>query len=359
MTTHLGTPSCCVGIDVAKATLDVAVGDTAPVWQAANNPEGIATIVTRVQTAGADLVVLEATGGLERPLAVALAQAAVPVAVVNPRQVRDFARATGQLAKTDTLDARLLARFGASVRPAPRDMRGALAQRLSALVARRHDLVGMLTAEQNRLHSLPADLRMEVQEHVAWLRTRRDALDEQLAALIASQPVWREQAALLRSVPGVGPVLTATLLADLPELGQLSRQKLAKLVGVAPLNRDSGTWQGTRRCWGGRATVRTALYMSALAATRCNPVIRAHYQQLLSRGKLKKVALVACMRKLLGILAALVRTARPWDPHYPRKAATPNTHNRTDQAEPGAVPSRLGHAQPSTAPARALEAAMT
>jgi transposase len=325
MTTQSTTTICCVGIDVAKATLDVALGETAPVWQAANAPDGIAAVVRRVQAAQASLVVLEATGGLERPLAVALAQAAVPVAIVNPRQARDFARATGQLAKTDTIDARLLARFGEVMRPAPRDLKPALTQRLSVLVARRTDLVGMLTAEQNRLHSLPADLRAEVAEHVAWLRKRRDAVDAQLAALIASQPAWRQQAARLQSVPGVGPVLTATLLADLPELGQLSRQQLAKLVGVAPLNRDSGTRQGTRRCWGGRGSVRTALYMSALVATQHNPVIRAYYQRLVAAGKLKKVALVACMRKLLTILSALVRTRSHWDPQYRQPLGHPHT----------------------------------
>jgi transposase len=269
--------------------------------------------------AGASLVVLEATGGLEAVLAAELAAAGVPVAVVNPRQVRDFARAMGKLAKTDALDAAVLARFAAAVRPAPRPLPDAAAVDLRALVARRRQLVEMLTAERNRLRAAPARLRPET--HVRFLRAALDDLDRDLGAAVRASPLWREAEDLLRSVPGIGPVVSATLLAELPELGTLGPKQLAALVGVAPLNRDSGARRGTRSVWGGRAGVRAALYMAALVGVRHNPPLRAFHARLRAAGKPPKVALIACMRKLLTTLNALLRHRTTWHTPPARAAA--------------------------------------
>lgn len=306
----------CVGIDVAKAALDVAVSPTAERWTLAYTEREVAGLVRRLTGLHPALVVLEATGGLEGPLVGALATAGLPVVVVNPRQVRDFAKATGTLAKTDALDAAVLAHFAAAVRPTPRPLPDAATQTLAALVTRRRQLVEMLTAERNRLGSAPRVLRAEIQAHLTWLQRRLARLDTDLGQAIRTSPVWRVQDDLLRSVPGVGPVLSATLLASLPELGTLNRKAIAALVGVAPLNRDSGTLRGRRRVWGGRAAVRAVLYMGTLVAVRHNPVLRAFSQRLRAVGKLPKVALTACMRKLLTILNAMLKHQTRWNPSY-------------------------------------------
>jgi transposase len=259
-------------------------------------------------------VILEATGGFERPVAAASAAAGLPIAVVNPRQARDFARATGRLAKTDRIDAQILARFAQAVRPAPRPVPEEEAQALAEITTlRRRRLVGMLTAENNRLGAATTKLvRKRLRAHVRWLEKELSRTDRDLEEAINESPTWRENEELLRGVPGVGPVVARTLLAELPELGSLPPKQLAALVGVAPLNRDSGAFRGRRAVWGGRATVRAALYMGALVATRHNPQIKEFYERLLGAGKPRKVALVACMRKLPIILNAMLKNRTPW-----------------------------------------------
>lgn len=306
------TPAVFIGIDVAKAQLDLAVRPSQEHWTIANDPAGIAALVPQLQARQPTLVVMEATGGLEIPVAAALAAAALPVAIVNPRQIRDFAKAVGQLAKTDALDAQLLARFAEVIRPPTRPVPEAQAQALAALLARRTQIVGMLVAEQQRLASTLPSVRPRVETHITWLRAEQADLDRELRQTIRASPVWREKDDLLRSVPGIGPVLATTLIAELPELGQLNRKQIAALVGVAPLNCESGLLRGHRITWGGRARVRTALYMATLVAIRYNPVIRAFYEQLCAAGKVKKVALTASMHKLLLILNAVLRQRCPW-----------------------------------------------
>jgi transposase len=308
----MDTSALYMGIDVAKAQLDIAVRPSGEQWTATNDEAGITTLVARVQTLRPALVVLEATGGRELPVTAALAAAGLSVAVVNPRQVRDFARAIGQLAKTDALDAQVLARFAEVVRPTPRPLPDAQAQELSALLTRRRQLVGMLTAERQRLETASLAVRSRIQTHLTWLEQELAALDRDLHDAVRASPLWREQEDLLRSVPSIGPPTACTLLADLPELGHLSHKAITALVGVAPLNCESGTLRGRRIVWGGRARVRTVLYMATLVATRHNPVIRTFYQRLCAAGKPKKVALVACMHKLLRILNAILRHRTPW-----------------------------------------------
>lgn len=303
-----------VGIDLSKDYLDVAVRPTGQQWRMGNTEEELDQLVKRLQGLSPALVVLEATGSLEVPVAAALGAVDLPVAVVNPRQVRDFARATGKLAKTDKLDAQVLALFAERVRPTPRPLPDAAAQALSALLARRRQLVAMLTTERNRLGTALPNVRPGIQEHIVWLEGKLGELSDRMSQLLRESPLWREKEDLLQGVPGVGPVLSLTLLADLPELGTLGRRQIAALVGVAPLNRDSGSLRGKRTVWGGRAKVRAVLYMAALVAARFNPVIRAFYQRLLAAGKPKKVALIACMRKLLTILNAMVKHRHPWNP---------------------------------------------
>ena len=303
-----------VGIDVSKSYLDVAVAPTGQQWRVSHTEEGLGPLVERLQGLSPALVVLEATGGLELPVVAALAMANLPLVVVNPRQVRDFARATGKLAKTDKLDAQVLALFAERVRPAPRPLPDPQTQELNALVARRRQIVAMLVTEQNRLGTALPSVRPGIQEHIAWLEGKLGEMNDGMGKLLRESPLWREKKELLRGVPGVGPVLTLTLLAELPELGTLDRRQVAALVGVAPLNRDSGTLRGKRTVWGGRAKVRAVLYMATLVATRFNPVIRAFYQKLLAVGKPKKVALTACMRKLLTILNAMLKHRSPWQP---------------------------------------------
>jgi len=293
----------------------VASRPTGEVWQVTNDADGINALVQRLTGMAPSLVVLEATGGLEWALTAELAATGLPVAVVNPRHVRDFARAAGTLAKTDVLDAQVLAHFGQAMEPDPRPLPDADAQDLQALVGRRRQLVEMITAEKNRRRTVIARIRPQVEEHIRWLEQSLEDLDRDLDGFIRSSPMWRTKDRVIRSVPGVGPVLSATLLANLPELGALSRGQIAALVGVAPFNRDSGTLRGKRTVWGGRRRVRATLYMAALVASRYNPVIKDFYQRLCSMGKPKKVALTACMRKLLVILNSMVRLGRDWQPN--------------------------------------------
>lgn len=313
-------PFIYVGVDVSKDRLDVACRPTNQVSTFINDPTGIAALTEELKLLQPQLIVLEATGGLERPLVGALAAAGLPVAVVNPRQVRDFARATGQLAKTDRIDAAVIAHFGEAIKPEVRSLPDDFTQQLDALITRRRQLVEMLVIERNRLSSTISELRSNVKQHIDYLQKLLDELDQQLDQIITNSPIWKAKDDLLQSTKGVGPVLSRTLLAELPELGHLSRQEISKLVGVAPLNNDSGKHSGKRSCWGGRASVRAVLYMGALAATRCNPVIKEFYQRLLAKGKQKKVALVACMRKLLTILNAMVKHSTPWNADFARSA---------------------------------------
>jgi transposase len=301
-----------VGIDVSKDTLDLAVRPTGDRYQQANDADGIAQLIKQLRRVRPALVVCEATGGWERLLVGALAAARLPIVVVNPRQVRDFAKATGRLAKTDRLDAEIIARFADAVRPEPRSLPSADARALDDLVTRRQQLIEMRTAESNRRRLASHRMQRQLDEHLTWLDRQILDLDEELDLTLRNSPVWREQADVLRSAKGVGPILTATLLSALPELGHLNHREIAALVGVAPFNRDSGMWRGTRQIWGGRAPVRAVLYMATLSAVRTNPVLRGFYQRLINAGKLHKVALVACMHKLLTILNAMARDSRPW-----------------------------------------------
>jgi transposase len=304
-------PEVFVGMDVSQACVDVAV-HPGTAFQIPNDESGSAQAVDRLQALRPTLIVLEATGGLEVPLAGALAAAGLPVVVINPRQVREFARATGQLAKTDRLDAQVLAHFAEAIRPPVRPVPDEQTQALAALVARRRQLIEMLTAEKSRVRLAARPIQTRLQAHITWLERELASTNADLQRTIQDSPVWREQDDLLRSVPGVGPVLVTTLFANLPELGTLSRKEVAALAGVAPFPRDSGTLKGRRTIWGGRAHVRAVLYMAALVATRRNPVIRAFYQRLCQAGKAKKLALTACMRKLLTILNAMVKNGTPW-----------------------------------------------
>jgi transposase len=310
----MSIPPCFVGIDVAKAELEVALRPSGERWTLPNAEAGLAALVARLQAVAPTLIVLEATGGYQRAAVAALAAAGLPVVVANPRQTRDFAKATGQLAKTDALDAGALAHFAEAVRPTPRPLPDAQTEALRALLTRRRQLVAMRTAEHNRLGSAPPAVQADITAHLAWLDQRLATLDDDLDTTLRASPVWRERAELLRSVPGIGPVCTRTLLLDLPELGTLSRQRLAALAGVAPFNCDSGTIQGRRAIWGGRAPLRATLYMAVLVAVRYNPVLKAFYARLRAVGKAKKVALTACMRKLLTILNAMVKHHTPWQP---------------------------------------------
>jgi len=304
-------------VDVSKGRLEVFVHPTAERFGVPNNDAGADELLARLEESSPALVVLEATGGFERPVAAALVASGLAVAVVNPRQARDFARATGRLAKTDRIDAQSLARFAEAVHPAPRAIPGEEALALGEILARRRQLVEMLTAEKNRLVTASTrQVKKRIEVHLLWLEKELARTERDLEEAIEESPVWRENEELLRSVPGVGPILAKTLLAELPELGELKNKQLAALVGVAPLNRDSGILRGKRAIWGGRSGVRAALYMGALVATRCNPTVKVFYERLLAAGKPKKVALVACMRKLLVILNAMLRKRTPWRPSH-------------------------------------------
>jgi transposase len=305
-----------VGIDVSKARLDVALLPSGQTFAVANDEEGLRELTEKLTEVRPALVVLEATGGLQRPLAAALAASEIACAVVNPRQARDFAKAIGKLAKTDRIDALVLARFAEAVGPEPKVPPEAEAVEFQAILARRRQIIQMMTAEKNRLGAASSrKVRSRLEAHIRWLEKELARTDRDLDEAIADSPTFNENEALLRSVPGVGPVLCRTLLAEVPELGSLSPRELSALVGVAPINRDSGTLRGRRGVWGGRARVREALYMAALVATRYNPAIKEFYGRLVASGKPKKVALVACMRKLLTILNAMIRERTLW--RYP------------------------------------------
>jgi len=305
----------CVGIDVAKDHLDVHVRPIDESFRVPHDEAGVVTLLARLRTIAPTIVALEASGGYEVPLTAALASAGLPVAVVNPRQIRDYARAVGQLAKTDRLDAQIIARFAEAVRPEPRPVPDAQAQALGELIARRRQLVDMLTAEQNRRRLL-RDRRLQhhVDAHIKWLEEALRRLDHDLTTLVRSTPAWREADDLLRSAKGIGPVTSCTLIADLPELGRLDRRRIAALVGVAPFARDSGVFRGRRMIAGGRPHIRRVLYMATLAAIKHNPVIRTFHHRLVAAGRPSKVAITAAMRKLLTILNAMLRDRRPWQP---------------------------------------------
>ena len=302
----------CVGVDVAKNTLDVAVSNSKETRQFNNDHQGITSAVHYISSLKPVRIILEATGHYEMPLAVSLHTSRLPVVIVNPRQVRDFARATGVLAKTDSIDAMVLALFGLQVKPEIRLLPDQKAREMGNLLARRRQLIEMLTAEYNRLLQADESIRPSIEIHIKWLEEAISAINNDLDRQIQSSPSWCEKDNLLKSVPGVGKVVSTTLLIELPELGILNRRKIAALVGVAPLNRDSGTMRGKRTVWGGRAKLRAVLYMAALVGVRRNPVLTAFYQRLLNAGKAKKVALVACMRKLLTILNAMIRSKTVW-----------------------------------------------
>lgn len=302
-----------IGIDIAKASLDIAVQPEGTVWSCRNDEAEFKPLVKQLRLREPKLIVLEATGGLEIPVVAAMASAGLPVVVVNPRQVRDFAKATGQLAKTDRIDARVLARFGEAVRPAIRPLKDVKTRELDALLTRRRQLTDMLTAEKNRLSSAPKSVRKDIKNHIVWLEKRLRDVNSGLNSAIKGSPIWCEHDEILQSTPGVGPVLSVTLLAELPELGTLNRRQIAALAGVAPFNRDSGKFRGKRAIWGGRAEVRSVLYMSTLTAVRYNPVIRAFYQRLTKAGKKHKVAMTACMRKLLTILNVMIKNQTSWN----------------------------------------------
>jgi transposase len=303
-----------VGIDVSKASLEVAVRPTGESWSAANTPEGIARVIQRLVPLHPTLIVVESTGGLERPLIAELCFAHLAVALVNPGRVRDFARSTGELAKTDKLDAGVLAHFAEAVKPAVVALPSEQEQLLSALMTRRRQLVEILTAEKNHLLSTPSKARSWVERNITSLEQQLDELNREIDDFIKHDPAFRDKEQILRSAPGVGRITAAMLLSDLPELGKLDRKKIAALVGVAPFNRDSGPRSGKRQVKGGRAPVRAVLYMATVCAVRFNPVLKAFYSRLLDHGKLKKVALVACMRKLLTFLNAMIRDSRAWTP---------------------------------------------
>jgi transposase len=318
-----------VGIDVSKARLDVACRPQGRAWQCANDSEGIAALVERLLALNPALVVLEATGGYEAPLAAALAAAGLPACVINPRQARDFAKAAGKLAKNDRIDAAVLAHFAEALRPRPRPLPEAEVAALDALLARRRQLLGMLTMERNRLGTCRAgSVKADLEAHIAWLEERLRNSEKELKAAVQASPVWREKDDLLRSIPGVGPVAARTLLAGLPELGRLSGRQAAALAGLAPFDDDSGKRQGQRYVKGGRADVRCVLYMAALAAVRHNPALAAFKERLAKAGKKAKVILTAVARKLVVLANAVIRTGRRWDPALalPRAALKSGVH---------------------------------
>ncbi len=302
-----------VGIDVAKDRLDVHLRPSGEAFAVARDGKGLDALAERLGGLGASLVVLEATGGYETAVAAALCAAGLPLAVVNPRQIRDFARATGKLAKTDALDAQAIAQFAEAVRPEPRPVPDAQVRALAELVTRRRQIVDMMTAERNRRSRLASRRAVRsVDRLLTALRRELSDLETEIDDTIRRTPAWRHTEDLLRSVPGVGDATARTMIAELPELGTLDRRKIAALVGVAPFNRDSGTMRGKRTVWGGRAKVRATLYMAALVASKHNPLLKSFYQRLVDAGKPKKVALTAVMRKLLTILNAILRDQKPW-----------------------------------------------
>ena len=309
---QMNPSECFVGIDVSKAQLDVSVLPQETFWSSPNDDAGPADVVTRLRERAPTLIVLEATGGYEAVIAAQLAAAGLPVVVVNPRQVRAFAKACGKLAKTDRIDARVLALYAKTMRPEVRPLKDEQSRELGALFIRRRQLVDMLTMEKNRLGLAAKRVRKDLKAHIVWLEKRVEEVDGELQALIEESPVWRAKDEILQSAKGIGPVASVALLSQLPELGRLDRKKISALAGIAPLNNDSGTFKGRRSVWGGRSNVRPPLYMATLAAIRCNPVIKAFHARLKAAGKKPKVAIVACMRKLLTILNAMIKSMTPW-----------------------------------------------
>ncbi len=305
-----------IDIDVSKLQLDITVLPNNEKWSVSNSEADIAEIVERLKEISPKVIVVEATGGIEMPLVVALSEANLPVVVVNPRQVRDFAKAIGRLAKTDRIDSEILARFAEAVKPEVRLLKDKEAQELTALTARRQQIIKMLTVEKNRLSASHKAVQKSIQKNIDWLQAMLEEIDEELNFLIHKSPLWCEKDDLLRSVPGVGAVLSLSIITGLPELGTLSRRQIAALVGVAPLNNDSGSFRGRRIVWGGRANIRAVLYMATLSACRINPVIRAFYHRLIEAGKKPKVVITACMRKLLTILNAIMKNRTPWRAEY-------------------------------------------
>ena len=303
-----------VGIDVSKANLDVYLRPSSKQFQVKNQASGIVELIQQLQSFTIQQVILEATGGLELEVAQALQEQGFAISIINPRQARDFAKASGKLAKTDRIDAAVLAHFGEAMQPAITVLASVNEQALQEAVTRRRQLVEMLTAEKNRQGSLRGKMRQNVDEHVEWLEKRIRELDDEIEQLTQAHDQWRSRMDLLTSVPGIGNVIATTLIAALPELGKVSDKRISALVGVAPLNRDSGKYRGSRTIWGGRANVRAALYMGALVAVQHNPVLKAFYARLLAQGKAKKSALTACMHKLLRILNAMIRDGKPWQP---------------------------------------------
>jgi transposase len=301
-----------VGVDVSKDSLDVAIGAQKDIITFANDQKGVDSLVKKIRRIDAQLTVFESTGGYELLAASSLAEVGLAVVIVNPRQVRNFAKATGILAKTDAIDARVIAHFAEAVKPEVRPLKDRQTSELTALVTRRRQIIEMIVAEKNRLKLANKRNKKDIKDHIQWLEKRLDKIETDIGKMIQSSPIWRCKDDILRSVPGIGPITSATLICDLPELGVLSPKKIAMLAGLAPLNCDSGKYKGRRRIWGGRGSVRSILYMATLAAIRCNPAIKGFYQRLIAAGKCHKVAATACMRKLLIIANAMLRDQTLW-----------------------------------------------
>jgi transposase len=307
------SPERFVGIDISKNNLDIADSLTQQTWQSSNDESGIKSLVDQLIPLKPALIVLEATGGLETLLASTLVEARLPVAVVNPRHARDFAKATGQLAKTDTIDAKVLAHFASAVRPEVRQIKNQETQELASLVARRRQLVDMLATEKTRLRQVSKTISESIRTHIKWLQNCIREIDKDISKTLKKSAIWRDNDQIIQSVPGAGPILSVNLLANVPELGKLNQKQIAALIGLAPINRDSGTFRGRRSIWGGRGHVRAILYMAAVSAMNHNPVIREFYQRLTEKGKPFKVAITACMRKLLTIINTMVKTKTLWN----------------------------------------------
>jgi transposase len=302
-----------IGIDVAKDSMEVTVHEGKEDWAYANDENGLTKLLAKMKRLSPSLIVIEATGGYEITIAAELQSRGFPVAVVNPRHIRDFAKSLGILAKTDSLDAKVIARFAATVQPTPRDLPDEATQRLGAIMMRRRQIVAMLTMEKNRLHQADAVVRERIKEHITWLKQELEDINKELKQIVEDNPEWKEKSEIIQSIPGAGPNLAITLLSDFPELGNLNRKQTAALGGVAPFNRDSGTLRGKRSIWGGRDVVRSATYMSTFVAIRCNPALKAFFERLIIAGKPYKVAVVACMRKLLCILNAMLKNHTLWN----------------------------------------------
>lgn len=308
----MGKPNY-IGIDVAKDSMEVKAHEGKEHWAFSNDEHGLTELIAKMKRLSPCLIVMEATGGYEVTAAAELQSRGFPVAVVNPRYIRDFARSVGILAKTDILDAKVIARYAATVQPPPRALPTEETKRLGAIMMRRRQIVAMRTAEKNRLHQADPAVKERIIVHITWLEQELDDLNKELKQMIETNPEWKEKSEIIQSVPGVGPNLTITILSDFPELGRLNRKQTAALSGVAPFNRDSGTMRGKRTIWGGRGVVRTAAYMSTISAIRFNPLLKAFYRRLIEAGKLRKVAMVACMRKLLCILNAMLKNHTIWN----------------------------------------------